>query len=612
MTHHAPFVDLRAFIAFLQQRGELVRVTAEVDPRLEITEICTRLLHNGGPAVLFERVKGATMPVLANLFGTQERVGLAIGRDLQELETLGELLAELKQPQPPGGMADLLAMGRRLSRIRHMPTTTLRNPPCREVIWHGDAVDLHRLPIQTCWPEDAGPLVTWPLVITRGRDGGPVNIGIYRMQRLGRNRLIMRWLKHRGGAQHAREHGGKIPVAVAIGCDPGTILAAVTPIPETLSEYAFAGLLREKRVATTPGLTVPLPVPAHAEMVLEGTVDLTDLADEGPFGDHTGYYNEVEKFPVFTVHCVSMRRDPIYLSTHTGRPPDEPAILALALNRIFVPLLKKQFPEIVDFHLSMAACSYRLAVVSLDKSYPGHAFRVMVGVWGFLRQFLYTKTIIVVDAGVDVTDWAAVQAAMAAHVHAGRDIQVLHNTPIDYLDFASIQPGLGGKMGIDATRKQGVERVAAAAMPEPSGVAAWVERLRGMVAGIEGIFPQPGGRMAVVQVDGQGVARQVIDTILARVPPGGGFDQTWVVDRRIDPASPDDLLWVLATRFDPGRDLVICRRTGRFALDLTDKDEERTGRRWGRVLEMDEETRALVSRRWAEYGLEGVRISFKT
>ncbi len=605
MSEPKSFTSLRDFIDFLQRRGQLVRVTVEVDPHLEITEICTRLLKTEGPAVLFERVRGFDMPVLANLFGTQERVGLAVGRSLAGLEELGVLLAELKQPEPPRGVGGLMAVGRRFSRVRHMPVRRVHNPPCREVIRQGSEVDLTKLPIQTCWPGDAGPLVTWPLVITRGKEGGAVNIGIYRMQLLGRNRLIMRWLKHRGGAQHAREHGGKMPVAVAIGCDPGTILAAVTPIPETLSEYAFAGLLREKRVETTPGLTVPLPVPAQAEIILEGTVDLTELAAEGPFGDHTGYYNEVEKFPVFTVQTLTMRRRPIYLSTHTGRPPDEPAILALALNRVFVPLLKKQFPEITDFHLSMAACSYRLAVVSLKKGYPGHAFRVMVGIWGFLRQFLYTKAIIVIDDGIAVDDWPTIFAGMANHVHAGRDIQILHNTPIDYLDFASTRPGLGGKLGIDATRKRGVEADAAPPLPPIRIDPGWEQRLRQSFHFIREVRAKPGGRMAVVKIiEGEpGQGRRAIDAILAKVPPGGGVDQLWVVDREIDPDSWDDLLWVLATRFDPARDMVLERESGRFALDLTRRGEPETGRRWGEVLTMDEKTREKVSRRWNEYGI---------
>ncbi|MBF0590016.1 MAG: UbiD family decarboxylase [Magnetococcales bacterium] len=442
--------DLRAFIAELERRGELIRISAPVSTRLEMTEICTRLLASGGPAVLFENVEGSDMPVLVNLFGTTERVAMGLGRPLEELSDLGEFLANLKQPEPPGDLRGAGELAKRMSRVRHMPVKHVRSAPCQEVVIDGPNVDLTELPIQTCWPGDAGPLVTWPLVITQGPNGGPVNLGIYRMQLLGRNRLIMRWLRHRGGAQHAREHGSIIPVAVAIGCDPGTMLAGVTPVPETLSEYAFAGLLRSKRVEVVKAGTVNLPVPARAEIILEGEVNLDDLADEGPFGDHTGYYNEVEKFPVMTVHRVTMRRNPIYLSTFTGRPPDEPAILALALNRVFVPLLRKQFPEITDFHLSMEACSYRVAVVAMEKHYPGHAFRVMAGIWSFLRQFLYTKYIYVVDRGVRVDNWDAVMAEVGRNAHPATDLHMVSNTPIDYLDFASPLPGLGSKMGIDA------------------------------------------------------------------------------------------------------------------------------------------------------------------
>ncbi|MEO5363745.1 MAG: UbiD family decarboxylase [Magnetococcus sp. DMHC-8] len=599
------FVDLRAFAAWLAARGQLVRVQVEVDPALEITEICRRLLATSGPAVLFERVKGSRLPVLANLFGSQERVGMAIGRTLPELAELGRLLAQLKQPEPPRELMDAGRLLARLGRVRHMPTRTVHNPPCQAQVWRGEEVDLRRLPIQTCWPGDAAPLVTWPLVITRGPEGGPVNIGIYRLQLLGRNRLIMRWLSHRGGAQHARAYGTRLPVAVAIGCDPGTLLAAVAPVPETLSEYAFAGLLRAQRVDVATALTVPLPVPAHAEIILEGVVDLREQADEGPFGDHTGYYNEVEPFPVFTVHCVTMRRQPIYLSTHTGRPPDEPAMLALALNHLFVPLLRQQFPEIEQFHLPMEACSYRVAVVSLHKGYPGHAFRVMAGIWGFLRQFLYTKVIIVVEAGVDVTSWEAVLAAMDRHVHGERDIQVLTNTPIDYLDFASPLAGLGGKMGVDATRKIGPELLAAPPLAPLVTDRTWIEPLRARAPFMRGIHPQPGGRMVIVQVTGAapGEGRQAIDHIHAAVPPGAGADQVWVVDADIDPDSRADLLWAMATRFDPGRDLVRERTTGRFALDATTKPE--SGRVWGRVLEMSGEMVEQVTRRWGEYGLPG-------
>ncbi|MBF0096081.1 MAG: UbiD family decarboxylase [Magnetococcales bacterium] len=597
------FLDLRAFIHLLEQSGQLVRVSTSVDPVLEVTEIARRLLANQGPAILFEQVKGSHMPLLANLFGTQERVAMAIGRTLPELAQLGSLMAQLKQPQPPTSLADASALLGRLSRVRHMPTRTLTKPPCQEVVLRGDQVNLDRLPMQTCWPNDAGPLLTWPLVITQGPEGGPINIGVYRMQKLSRNRLIMRWLKHRGGAQHARAYAKEIPVAVAIGCDPGTLLAAVTPIPETLSEYAFAGLLREKRVDTAPALTVPLPVPAYAEIILEGTVNLQDLAPEGPFGDHTGYYNEVEPFPVFTVHCMTMRRHPIYLSTYTGRPPDEPAMLALALNHIFVPLLRQQFPEIAHFHLNMAACSYRLAVVSLHKGYPGHAFRVMAGIWGFLRQFLYTKVIVVVDAEVPVDNWEAVAQAIASHVHSQRDLQILGNTPIDYLDFASPLPGLGGKMGIDATRKLGPEQQAAPPMAPLQQQASWQERLKEMLPNLLDLHCLANGRMAVARIhkSNDAEAVHIANTILQQVPPGAGADQLWLVDQEIDPSAWNDLLWAWVTRADPSRDLILDKETGRFVIDATHKLNSQ--RVWGTPLRMDPATSAQVSERWLHYPL---------
>ncbi|MBF0155503.1 MAG: UbiD family decarboxylase [Magnetococcales bacterium] len=603
------FADLRAFMQFLESCGELVRVDLPVDPRLEMTEISRRLLATGGPAVLFTQVRGSELPVLANLLGTQRRIGLAIGRRVEELEELGSFLATLRSPDPPQGLREAWNLLRRVSQVRHMRMRWVRNPPCQEVVWSGPDVDLSRLPVQTCWPDDAGPLITWPLVITQGPRGGPVNIGVYRLQVIGRNRVIMRWLRHRGGAQHAREHGRILPVAVAIGCDPATILAAVTPVPETLSEYAFAGLLREKAVEVASALSLPLPVPARAEIVLEGQVDLMDRAPEGPFGDHTGYYNEVERFPVLTVHKITMRRQPIYLSTFTGRPPDEPAILALALNRIFVPLLKKQFPEIEAFHLPMDGCSYRVAVVSLHKQYPGHAFRIMAGIWGFLRQFLYTKYIIVVDAGVPVERWGMVMKAMGRHVHAARDLKVIEATPIDYLDFASPQSGLGSKLGIDATTKIGSE-LEGVVVPGDSweGRAAdWPAAVARMVPAIRRVYRVPETPMVVLTLEKQDPqeARKAVETLWRLVPRDAGADQILVTDPDIDPESWADILWAVATRTDPARDLIRERDSGRFALDCTHKLPEETTRAWGRVLRMDAATRNLVNERWVQYGLPG-------
>lgn len=458
------YTDLRDFINALEQRGELVRISTEVDPHLEMTEIADRTLRGGGPALLFENPKGHSVPVLANLFGTEKRVVLGMGgEDLDALREIGELLAYLRQPEPPKGMRDLLDKAPVLKKVLHMAPKVVRNPPCQFHALEGDEVDLHKLPIQTCWPEDAAPLITWPLVITRGPDKERQNLGIYRMQLLGRNKLIMRWLSHRGGALDFKEwknaHPGKpYPVAVALGADPATTLGAVTPVPDSLSEYGFAGLLRGSKTEVGECFTPlcrdhGLQIPASAEYILEGYIDPGEEADEGPFGDHTGYYNEVERFPVFTVTALTHRENPIYHSTYTGRPPDEPAILGLALNEVFVPILQKQFPEIVDFYLPPEGCSYRMAVVTIRKEYPGHAKRVMLGVWSFLRQFMYTKFVIVTDEDVNARDWKDVIWALTTRMDPKRDCVFVENTPIDYLDFASPVSGLGSKIGLDATNK---------------------------------------------------------------------------------------------------------------------------------------------------------------
>ena len=456
--------DLREFIALLEARGELVRVAAEVDPYLEMTEICDRTLRAGGPAILFERPKhaglaGQAVPVLGNVFGTPRRVALGMGVEtVAKLREVGELLALLRQPEPPVGMKDAWSKLPVFRQALHMRPKVVSAAPCQTVVLAGDQVDLSQLPVQTCWPGDAGPLITWGLVVTRGPDRQRQNLGIYRQQVIGRNRVIMRWLAHRGGALdfqawRRQRPGEPFPIAVVLGCDPATLLGAVTPVPDTLSEYAFAGLLRGSRTRLTPCIGSALQVPAMAEIVLEGHILPDDEADEGPFGDHTGYYNEVDRFPVLTVERITHRRQPIYHSTYTGRPPDEPAILGLALNEVFTPILKKQFPEIVDFYLPPEGCSYRVAVVSINKQYAGHAKRIMFGVWSFLRQFMYTKFIIVTDADVNVRDWQDVIWAMATRVDPDRDITLVRATPIDYLDFASPVSGLGSKMGLDATHK---------------------------------------------------------------------------------------------------------------------------------------------------------------
>ncbi len=457
--------DLRDFIAQLEKTGELKRVGVEVDTRLEMTEICDRVLRAGGPAVLFEKPKGHTIPVLANLFGTPRRVALGMGEEsVEALREVGKLLAYLKEPEPPKGLKDAWDKLPILKQVLNMAPKVVSSAPCQEVVWEGTDVDLSRLPIQHCWPGDVAPLITWGLTVTRGPNKTRQNLGIYRQQVIGPNKVIMRWLAHRGGALDFREHclqnpGQPFPVATVIGCDPATILGAVTPVPDNLSEYQFAGLLRGAKTEVVKCLGSDLQVPASSEIVLEGIINPTarpgeyETAVEGPYGDHTGYYNEQAPFPVFTVERITMRRNPIYHSTYTGKPPDEPAMLGVALNEVFVPLLQKQFPEIVDFYLPPEGCSYRLASVSIRKQYPGHAKRVMFGIWSFLRQFMYTKFIIVVDDDVNIRDWKEVIWAMTTRVDAARDTLIAENTPIDYLDFASPVAGLGSKMGIDATNK---------------------------------------------------------------------------------------------------------------------------------------------------------------
>ncbi|MDX8125698.1 4-hydroxy-3-polyprenylbenzoate decarboxylase [Methylomonas sp. OY6] len=451
--------DLRDFIAQLEKQGELKRIKQDVDPVLEMTVICDRVLKQGGPALLFENPKGSNIAVLGNLFGTPKRVAMGMGaKDVSELRGIGELLAYLKEPEPPKGMKDALEKFPVFKQVLNMAPKIVSSAPCQEVIRVGDEVDLSVYPIQTCWPEDAAPLITWPLVITKGPNKDRQNLGIYRQQVIGKNKVIMRWLAHRGGALDFKEwqqaHPGKpFPVAVALGADPATILASVTPVPDSLSEYAFAGLLRGSKTEVVKCLSNDLQVPASAEIVLEGFIYPGETAPEGPYGDHTGYYNEVDEFPVFTIERITQRQVPIYHSTYTGRPPDEPAILGVALNEVFVPILQKQFPEIVDFYLPPEGCSYRMAVISMKKQYAGHAKRVMLGTWSYLRQFMYTKFVIVVDDDVDVRNWQDVIWAITTRMDPARDLTILENTPIDYLDFASPVSGLGSKVGFDATNK---------------------------------------------------------------------------------------------------------------------------------------------------------------
>jgi len=455
--------DLRDFLHQLEQKGALKRVSQPVSPHLEMTELCDRVLKSGGPALLFEQpVQGKQrwdIPVLGNLFGTPERVAWGMGEEsVNALREVGRVLSVLKEPEPPKNLKDTGRLLELVKSLWDMAPKVIKGAPCQDIVWEGKDVDLSKLPIQTCWPGDVAPLITWGLVVTRGPHKTRQNLGIYRQQVLAPNKLIMRWLPHRGGALDFRDHcltklGQPFPIAVALGADPATILGAVTPVPDSLSEYQFAGLLRGGRTEVTQCIGSDLQVPAYAEIVLEGVIHPDETALEGPFGDHTGYYNEQETFPVFTVERITMRRNPIYHSTYTGKPPDEPAILGVALNEVFVPLLQKQFPEIADFYLPPEGCSYRMAVVSLKKQYPGHAKRVMFGVWSFLRQFMYTKFIIVVDDDIDIRDWKEVIWAITTRVDPSRDTLLVDNTPIDYLDFASPVSGLGSKMGLDATNK---------------------------------------------------------------------------------------------------------------------------------------------------------------
>ena len=454
------FHDLRDFINFLEKKNLLVRVKAEVDPKLEVTEILNQILAKNGPAVIFENVKGSDIPIVANLFGTEERIALALDTTPEGFSEIGEFLASIKQPNLPDGFLEVMKKIPFYKNLYAMTPKNVRAGACQEVVLEGDAVNLAKFPILHCWPSDIAPLITWPLVITKGVNGASFNVGVYRMQVLDKSSTIMRWLAHRGGAQHCSEWmklNKPMPVAVVIGIDPATILAAATPVPDGISEFHFAGLYRKKSLDLVQCKTIDLKVPAWAEIVLEGEISPNDFAPEGPYGDHTGYYNPAESFPVFRVKCITHRKDPLYLTTVTGRPPREDALIAVALNKVFIPLLKQTFPEVVDFTLPMEAVSYRMAIVSINKAYPGHAKRIMMGLWGFLKQFLYVKYIIVVDADIDVNNWSDVIWAISTRADPSRDVTIINDTPIDYLDFASPKDSLGGKMGIDATNKIGAE-----------------------------------------------------------------------------------------------------------------------------------------------------------
>jgi 4-hydroxy-3-polyprenylbenzoate decarboxylase len=459
LTPSIQYADLREFLDYLEKKGDLKRITLEVSPHLEMTEISDRVLRADGPALFFENAKGFDVPVLTNLFGSERRVAAAMGcESTHQLRDIGKLLAFLKEPSPPESLRDMWNKTPIFKQVLNMTIKVIKKPDCQAIILKKESVDLTQLPIQTCWPDDIAPLITWGLVITKGPHQKRQNLGIYRQQVIGKNRVIMRWLSHRGGALDFKAWketypGKPFPISVALGADPATLLAAVTPIPDPLSEYAFAGLLRGKKTKVAFCISNSLQVPASAEYVLEGFIYPDDMANEGPYGDHTGYYNEQEKFPVFTIETITHRKKPIYHSTYTGRPPDEPAILGMALNEVFIPLLQKQYPEIIDFYLPPEGCSYRMALVSIKKEYPGHAKRIMMGVWSFLRQFMYTKFVIVTDGDVNIRCWEDVIWAITTRMDPRRDTTFIDQTPIDYLDFASPVSGLGSKMGMDATNK---------------------------------------------------------------------------------------------------------------------------------------------------------------
>ena len=616
------FKDLREFIDYLEQQGELKRIKQPVDPDQEITEICDRTLRAGGPALLFENPVGYDVPVLANLFGTPGRVAMGMGRtDVRELREVGKLLAYLKEPEPPKGFREVLDKLPVFKQVLNMPVKRLRSAPCQDIVWQGEEVDLDKIPVMSCWPDDVAPLLTWGLTITKGPNKKRQNLGIYRQQKIGKNKIIMRWLAHRGGALDLRDWmetnpGKPFPVSVAFGADPATILGAVTPIPDTLSEYAFAGLLRGRKSEVVKSLTNELEVPASAEIVLEGYIDPNEFADEGPYGDHTGYYNEVERHHVFTITHVTMRKEPIYHSTYTGRPPDEPAVLGVALNEVFVPILQKQFPEIVDFYLPPEGCSYRMAVVSMKKQYPGHAKRVMMGVWSFLRQFMYTKFVIVVDEDVDTRDWGSVVAAMSRDMDPVRDTLFIDQTPIDSLDFASPVVGLGSKMGLDATRKWDAETANAVAYPRPQAEQdhhALEQEIKQLPTVIDCYLPSTaefaGVAIVTIDKDQEGQALQVMDSIWTTL--SGKTDTKFIIvcDGDVNARDWNDVIWAVTTRMDPSRDTLMVNQGeehgARIGLDATNKLPGEASREWGTPIVKSPEVVAKVDAIWDELGILG-------
>ncbi|ENM3818222.1 4-hydroxy-3-polyprenylbenzoate decarboxylase [Vibrio cholerae] len=610
------FKDLRDFLDYLEQRGELKRITHPIDPHYEMTEISDRTLRAKGPALLFENPLGYDFPVLTNLFGTPERVAMGMGRQqVQELRDVGQWLAYLKEPEPPRGLKELIEKLPIFKQVLNMPVKRLRRAPCQEIVWQGDEVDLDKIPVMSCWPDDVAPLLTWGLTITRGPHKKRQNLGIYRQQKIARNKVIMRWLAHRGGALDLRDwmekHPGEpFPVSVAFGADPATILGAVTPVPDTLSEYAFAGLLRGSRTEVVKSISNDLEVPASAEIVLEGYIDPNEFADEGPYGDHTGYYNEVERHHVFTVTHVTMRNKPIYHSTYTGRPPDEPAVLGVALNEVFVPILQKQFPEIADFYLPPEGCSYRMAIVTLKKQYPGHAKRVMLGVWSFLRQFMYTKFVIVCDEQVNARDWPQVIAAMVNHMSPLRDTLFIEHTPIDSLDFASPVVGLGSKIGLDATVKWPAELVLSNSDQSEKTTTLSLEDLKARLSDeadvLDVALPEAAnGKLVLLLINKQeaGQAQQLLQRVVDKLNGDSPLKFVILCDDDVNIHDWNDVIWAMTTRMDPARDSLRIVGQDLICFDATNKLPDEVEREWGTPIRKDPKLVAKIDSLWDELGI---------
>ncbi|EGR4202595.1 4-hydroxy-3-polyprenylbenzoate decarboxylase [Vibrio cholerae] len=610
------FKDLRDFLDYLEQRGELKRITHPIDPHYEMTEISDRTLRAKGPALLFENPLGYDFPVLTNLFGTPERVAMGMGRQqVQELRDVGQWLAYLKEPEPPRGLKELIEKLPVFKQVLNMPVKRLRRAPCQEIVWQGDAVDLDKIPVMSCWPDDVAPLLTWGLTITRGPHKKRQNLGIYRQQKIARNKVIMRWLAHRGGALDLRDwmekHPGEpFPVSVAFGADPATILGAVTPVPDTLSEYAFAGLLRGSRTEVVKSISNDLEVPASAEIVLEGYIDPNEFADEGPYGDHTGYYNEVERHHVFTVTHVTMRNKPIYHSTYTGRPPDEPAVLGVALNEVFVPILQKQFPEIADFYLPPEGCSYRMAIVTLKKQYPGHAKRVMLGVWSFLRQFMYTKFVIVCDEQVNARDWPQVIAAMVNHMSPLRDTLFIEHTPIDSLDFASPVVGLGSKIGLDATVKWPAELVLSNSDQSDKTTELSLEVLKACLSDeadvLDVALPEAAnGKLVLLLINKQEAvqAQQLLQRVVDKLNGDSPLKFVILCDDDVNIHDWNDVIWAMTTRMDPARDSLRIVGQDLICFDATNKLPDEVEREWGTPIRKDPKLVAKIDSLWDELGI---------